>query len=94
MIKISQTFLKNAKLSIAGDNRLLIVFKDGLSYEYFQREEHKEELRQLVSNQIQRQVNLEIRLLAEGRKFEQDYADIEQCIHMEVTIEDDEQEEF
>ncbi len=89
-----QTFLKNVKLSIAGTDTLLIVFKDGLSYEYFQREEHKEELRQLVSNQIQRQVNLEIRLLAEGRKFEQDYADIEQCIHMEVTIEDDEQEEF
>ena len=91
---VVQNFLKNVKLSIAGTDTLLIVFKDGLSYEYFQREEHKEELRQLVSNQIQRQVNLEIRLLAEGRKFEQDYADIEQCIHMEVTIEDDEQEEF
>ena len=89
-----QTFLKNVKLSIAGTDTLLIVFKDGLSYEYFQREEHKEELKQLISDQIQRQINLEIRLLAEGRKFEQDYADIEQCIHMEVTIEDDEQEEF
>ena len=48
----------------------------------------------MISDQIQRQVNLEIRLLEEGRSFEQSYADIEKCIHMEVTIEDDEQEEF
>lgn len=89
-----QTFLKNAKLSVAGDNRLLVVFKDELAYEYVNGESHREELHSIITQTIGKQVDLEIKILDEGSRFEDTYANIEELINMEVTIEDGVQEDF
>lgn len=89
-----QTLLKNAKLSIAGDNRLLIVFREELAYEYVNGESHKEELQNIIAQTIGKQVDLELRVLEGGSRFEDTYANIEELINMEVTIEDGVQEDF
>lgn len=89
-----QTFLKNAKLSLAGDNRLLIVFKDELAFGFVGNENHKEELQKQISDYIGKEIEIEMRLLDEGSRFEDTYVNIEQAINMEITIEDDNKEEF
>lgn len=89
-----QTFLKNAKLSLAGDNRLLIVFKDELAFGFVGNENHKEELQKQISDYIGKEIEIEMRLLDEGSRFEDTYVNIEQAINMEITIEDDDKEEF
>ncbi|MBQ2799933.1 MAG: DNA polymerase III subunit gamma/tau [Lachnospiraceae bacterium] len=92
--KTVQTFLKNAKLSLAGDNRLLIVFKDDLAFGFVGNENHKDELQKQISDYIGKEIEIEIRLLDEGSRFEETYVNIEQAINMEITIEDDNKEEF
>ncbi len=89
-----QTFLKNAKLSLAGDNRLLIVFKDELAFGFVGNENHKEELQKQISDYIGKEIEIEMRLLDEGSRFEDIYVNIEQAINMEIIIEDDNKEEF
>ncbi len=89
-----QTFLKNAKLSLAGDNRLLIVFKDELAFGFVGNENHKEELQKQISDYIGKEIEIEMRLLDEGSRFEDTYVNIEQAINMEIIIEDDNKEEF
>lgn len=89
-----QTLLKNAKLSIAGDNRLLIVFKDDLAFGFVGNESHKDELQKLISDYIGKEIEIEMRILEEGSRFEDNYVNIEQAINMEIMIEDDNKEEF
>lgn len=92
--KTVQTFLKNAKLSIAGENRLLIVFKDELAYDFVGNENHKGELQQMICEAIGKNIEIELSLLKDGDRFEDTYPDITQAINMEITIEDDDKEEF
>lgn len=94
MSKTVQTFLKSAKLSLAGDNRLLIVFKDDLAFGFVGNENHKEELQKQISDYIGKEIEIEMRLLDEGSRFEETYVNIEQAINMEITIDDDDKEEF
>lgn len=89
-----QTYLKTAKLSIAGDNRLLIVFKDEMAVGFVGNDNHKEELQKQISDYIGKEIEIEMRLLEEGSRFEETYVNIEQAINMEITIEDDNKEEF
>lgn len=91
---VVQVYLKNAKLSLAGDNRLLIVFKDEMAFGFVGNEKHKEELQKQISDYIGKEIEVEMRLLDEGSRFEETYVNIEQAINMEITIEDDNKEEF
>ncbi len=91
-----QGFLKNAKLSLAGDNRLLIVFKnkDEVGFGLVGNEKHKQELQKQISDYMGKEIEIEMRLLDDGSRFEENYVNIEQAINMEITIEDDNKEEF
>ncbi len=89
-----QTYLKTAKLSLAGDNRLLIVFKDEVGFGFVGNEKHKEELQKQISDYIGKEIEIEMKLLDEGSRFEENYVNLEQAINMEITIEDDNKEEF
>lgn len=92
--KVMQEFLKTAKLSLAGDNRLLIVFKDEVGFGLVGNEKHKEELQKQISDYIGKEIEVEMRLLDEGSRFEENYVNLEQAINMKITIEDDNKEEF
>ena len=48
-------YLKKAKLSLGGDNRLMIVLEDGLASDYFLKQEgNKEELEKLLPNSLRK----------------------------------------
>ena len=81
-------YLKKARLSLGGDNRLLIVLLDSLAASVVGREDHVQELEGLIENKIGKKVEIEVRYVEEGRHFEDTFVDIAQKINMEITVED------
>lgn len=82
------TYLKRARLSLGGDNRLLIVLPDSMGVSIVGREDHKQELESLIEQRIGKKVEVEVRQVEEGRHFEDTFVDIEKKINMEITVED------
>ena len=83
-----RNYLKYAKLSLGGDDRLLVVLPDEISANVVGTEEHKKELEALIENRIGKTVTLDVRQVDDGSRFEDSFVDIEDVIHMEITVED------
>ena len=83
-----RTYLKKARLSLAGDNRLMIVMPDALGADFVGREDRRKELESLIENRIGKKVEVEVRHVEEGRRFEDTFVDIEKKINMEIIVED------
>ena len=64
-----RTFLKKARLSLGGDNRLLIVMPGTLEADVVGKEEHRQELEGLIEKRIGKRVEVEVRHVEEGRHF-------------------------
>ncbi len=83
-------YLKSAKLSLGGDNRLMVVLEDGLASDYFlQSTGNKEQLERLITDFIGKEVEVNIQAVSSEREFEDSYVDLSQLIHMDI-----EEEEF
>lgn len=80
--------LKKARLSVGEGNRLLIVAPDSMSASVLDSEEHKAEIEALIREKIGRQVEIEVRGMEEGSRFEDHFVDIEKLINMEIIVED------
>ena len=85
-----KTHLKNARLSLGGDNRLMIVVEDGLAYDYLTDEENHKHVEDMISNFLQKEVSVQVQSIAQGSQFEDSYVDLSKVINMEIEIEDDE----
>lgn len=83
-----RNYLKKARLSLAGDNRLMIVMPDALGADFVGREDRRKELESLIENRIGKKVEVEVRHVEEGRRFEDTFVDIEKKINMEIIVED------
>ena len=81
--------LKTAKLSLGGDNRLMVVLEDGITSDYFtQHPQNKEQLELLLSDFAGKQIEVNIQTVNNQREFEDTYVDLSQVIHMEIEEED------
>lgn len=86
-------YLQNAKLSLGGDNRLILVLPDGIMSDYFtQDQEHREQLERLISEYIGKKVETEVQALRDDMRFEENYIDLSSMINMEIEEEEDEEE--
>ena len=89
-----RTYLKKARLSLGGENRLMVVLPDSMGASIVGREDHKEELESLIEQRIGKKVEVEVRQVEEGRRFEDTFVDLERhmenVIHMDITVEEDE----
>ena len=84
-------YLKDAKLSLGGDNRLLLVVEDGLASDYFLKQEgHKELLEQILSETVGKEIEVTIQTVQGQEAFEQNYVDLTQVIHMDIIEEEEE----
>lgn len=82
-------YLKSARLSLGGDNRLLIVMEDGIATDYFLKHpENKEQLERLIADFAGKEVETTIQPVGNDREFEQNYVDLSQIIHMEIEEEE------
>lgn len=86
-----KTHLKNARLSLGGDNRLMIVVEDGLAYDYLTGEENHKHVEDMISNFLQKEVSVQVQSIAQGSQFEDSYVDLSKVINMEIEIEDEDE---
>lgn len=78
-------YLKSARLSLGGDNRLQVVLPDGLASDYFVKSEgNREQLERLVSDFAGKQIEIDFRVVGSEREFEDSYVDLTKLIHMEI----------
>lgn len=84
-----RTYLKKARLSAGEGNRLLVVLPDELSASAVATPEHKEEIQSLIEQKIGKKVEIDVRQMEAGRRFEDNFVDLENLINMEITVEDE-----
>ena len=84
-----RTYLKKARLSAGEGNRLLIVLPDELSASAVATPDHKEEIQSLIEQKIGKKVEIDVRQMEAGRRFEDHFVDLENLINMEITVEDE-----
>nr|WP_300836816.1 DNA polymerase III subunit gamma/tau [uncultured Acetatifactor sp.] len=85
-----RVYLKSARLSLGGDNRLMVVFADGMASDYFTKQpEHKAQLEALLSDFSGKEIEVNIQTVSEIREFEDNYIDISQVIQMEIEEEEE-----
>lgn len=84
-----KVYLKSAKLSLGGDNRLMLVLEDGLASDYFIKNEvNKKLLEQALSDYAQKQIEINIQTVHGNREFEDSYVDLSKLINMEIEEEE------
>ena len=82
-------YLKSARLTLGGDNVLMVVLEDERAASYLNMEEHKKELEDAIARRVESQVDVRIQLNETNRPFEETYVDLKDVIHMDITIEDE-----
>ena len=80
--------LKHAKLSLSVDGKLLLVVEEGLSSDYFALEGKKQEVELLISNFMERQVEIAIQSISKDKDFHDEYVDLSQFIMMDIDVEE------
>ena len=85
---MQKVYLKQAKLSVGAQDELLLVFEDEVAAGVMGSDVHKQELRRLIEQKIGKAIEIEVRHVEAGQRFEDSYVDIEKMIHMDLTIED------
>ena len=84
-------YLKGAKLSLGGDNRLVIVLEDGMASDYFtQHPENRRQLETLLSEFSGREMEVNIQSVKGQSEFEENYVDLSQFVNMDIEEEDEE----
>lgn len=84
--------LNKARLSLGGDNKLIIVVEDGLAYDYLSVPDNQKIVENLLSNFVQKEVSVHINNLEQGRRFESTYVDLTKAINMDIEEVEDEEE--
>jgi DNA polymerase-3 subunit gamma/tau len=85
---IIRPLIANSRLSMSADNKLLLVCKDSMDASIMNKDEHLQAFQALIEKRIGKQVQVEVRHVEDGRRFEDTFADIEQKIHMDIIVED------
>ncbi len=81
-------YLRDARLSLGGDNRLLVVVEDGLASDYFLRQEgHRELLEQMLADAAGKEIDVTVQTVPDRETFERNYVDLSQLIHMDIEEE-------
>ncbi len=83
-------YLKNARLSLGGDNRLLVVLEDGVASDYFTRHpENQTRLEAMLSDFAGKEIGVNIQTVREQQEFQENYVDISQVIRMDIEEEEE-----
>ncbi len=87
---LDRMYLSDARLNLKGDT-LQVVFTDQLGYAFYQEEERQNKLLDGISERTGKNVPVEFAYNDTGRPYEESYVDLEKLIHMDITVEDDEE---
>lgn len=82
-------YLKNAKLSLGGDNKLMVVLEDGVASDYFiEHPQNKEVLENVIADFLGKEVEVTIQSVRSKQEFQESYVDLGQIIHMDIEEEE------
>ncbi len=82
-------YLKNARLSLGGDNKLMVVLEDGTPSDYFtEHPENKEQLENVIADFLGKAVEVTIQSVRSRQEFSESYVDLSQIIHMDIEVEE------
>jgi len=81
-------YLKNVRLTVAGEGQLLIVTQDKNAYLIISRESTIQEIEKLIMQEIGKEVRVEVKFLEEEKRFEDTFTEITKNINMEILEED------
>lgn len=85
-----RTYLKGAKLSLGGDNRLMIVLEDGMASDYFTHHvENKQQLEALLSDYAGKEIEVTIQAVKGQGEFEENYVDLSKLVNMDIELEEE-----
>lgn len=85
-----RTYLGGAKPSLGPNERLLIVFTEPTRYDYFEKGNGtKEHLCQVISDMIQKEMEVSFELLEQDQNFDAHFVDLGSLINMQIDEEDD-----
>lgn len=85
-----KSYLKEAKLSLGGDNRLMIVLEDGIPSDYFiKNAANKEILQRTISETVGKEIEVDVKSIAADRNFEDSYIDLSRIIHMDIDVDEE-----
>ncbi len=84
-----QSFLKKARLSAGEGNCLQIVLPDKFSANMVNRPDNLAVLKDLITQRIGKEIEIDVRSVPEGGSFDDSYVDLEKYIKMDITVEDD-----
>ncbi len=85
-----KTYLKDARLSLGGDNKLMIVVADGLASDYLMKNpDNKEQLQRIISDAVEKEIEVNVQGIGSDREFEDSYIDLSRLIHMDIEIENE-----
>lgn len=88
-----RTYMKAAKLSLGGDNKLMVVLEDGVASDYFtQHPQNKQQLEALLSDFSGKEIEVTIQTVHGQQEFEQSYVDLSKLVQMEIEVEEEEEE--
>ena len=79
-------YLKNARLSLGGDNNLMLVVADGLAYDYLNEADHKQRVEDMIASFLQKEVTVHVQKLEDGRSFEESYVDLSKLTDMDIEF--------
>ncbi len=82
-------YLKGARLSLGGDNRLMIVLEDGVASDYFtQHAENKEQLEALLTDFSGKEIEVTLQAVKGQQEFEESFVDLSQLVNMDIEEEE------
>ena len=82
-------YLKNAKLSLGGDNKLMVVLEDGTPSDYFtEHPDNKAQLEAVIADFLGKEVEVTIQSVRNRQEFKESYVDLSQIIHMDIEVEE------
>jgi len=86
---LARNYLKQAHLSVEGENTLLIVHDDPVAVACLNEEERLAEIRQAIEKNTGKQVDIHITANESGQPFGDVYANLEDLIQMDIVVEED-----
>ncbi len=82
-------YLKNASLSLGGDNKLMVVLEDGTPSDYFtEHPDNKAQLEAVIADFLGKEVEVTIQSVRSRQEFKESYVDLSQIIHMDIEVEE------
>ena len=81
------SFLRGSRITVV-DDRLTIVTDDAFVYTYLSTESAIMMLKGIIENTIGKEVELDVKLLANNTTFEDNFADVEEYVKMNISVED------